>query len=136
MANQIESTVQDPRTAVTKAQGHETTRQEERYAIPPVDIYEKADALTVLADLPGVPPEGLSIDVENGILTIEGKVSAGDTGMLLGQEFDLTSFFRQFRVAETIDTDKIRATLKDGVLNLTLPKAERAKPRKIAVQVT
>lgn len=134
MANDIEKTVQEPGTEVVRGQPRELTRQETRYAIPPVDIYEKEDALTVLADLPGVSPNGLTVRVEHGILTIEGRVEAGETGNLLGREFDLTSFYRQFRVAETIDTEKIRASLKNGVLHLTLPKMERAKPRQIPVE--
>ncbi len=112
----------------------ELTRQEERYAIPPVDIYEKEDGLTVLADLPGVTSEGLSVNVENGILTIEGKVERQAAKDMISREFDLTSFYRQFRISETIDTEKIKATLKNGVLTLLLPKVEKAKPRQIPIQ--
>lgn len=134
MANEIEKTVQEPGADVARTQGREVTRQEERYAMPPVDIYENEDALTVLADLPGVSASGLNVNVDQGVLTIEGRVDAGDAGDLLRQEFDLTSFYRQFRIAETIDTEKIRASLKNGVLHLTLPKVERARPRKIPVE--
>ena len=133
MANEIEKTVQEPGTEMASSQGREVTRQEERYATPPVDIYENEEGLVVLADLPGVAPDGLSINVDQGVLTIEGKVDAGEVGALLGQEFDLTSFYRQFRVAETIDTEKIQASLKNGVLHLNLPKMEKAKPRQIPV---
>ncbi|MBI5014974.1 MAG: Hsp20/alpha crystallin family protein [Deltaproteobacteria bacterium] len=134
MANAIENTVQEARAEPVRLSEQELTRQEERYAAPPVDIYETEEGLTVLADLPGVSPSGLSIHVERGILTIEGKIDAGSRGALLSHEFDLTSFYRQFRVAETIDTEKIRATLKHGVLHLALPKLEKAKPRQIPVQ--
>jgi HSP20 family molecular chaperone IbpA len=136
MTNDIERTVAEPEKGAVPAQERELTRQEERYAVPPVDIYEKEDALTVLADLPGVAPEGLSVHVEQGILTIEGKVEAPDAAHLLAQEFELTSFYRQFRIAETIDSEKIRAAMKNGVLHLTLPKAEKAKPRRIPVETT
>lgn len=134
MANEIEKTVQEPATRAARGRDRELTRQDERFATPPVDIYEKEDALTVLADLPGVGPDGLAIRVEQGVLTIEGRVGATDTGALIGQEFELISFYRQFRIAETIDTEKIRASLKNGVLQLTLPKVERAKPRQIPVE--
>jgi HSP20 family molecular chaperone IbpA len=134
MTSDIENTVQTAETEVAAPQGRELTRQDERYAAPPVDIYEKEDALTVLADLPGVPPEGLSIGVENGILTIEGKAEGVEPGGLLGQEFYLTSFYRQFRIAETIDAENIRASLRNGVLHLTLPKMEKVKPRQIPVE--
>jgi len=135
MASDIEKTVQEPGTEVDRGTEREVTRQSERYAIPPVDIYEKQDALTVLADLPGVAAEGLSVHVDQGVLTLEGKVGPVDEGgTVLLREFDLTSFYRQFRIAETIDTEKIRAALKNGVLYLTLPKVERAKPRQIPVE--
>jgi HSP20 family protein len=134
MAIDIEKIVAEPEKGVARAQEREVTRQEERYAVPPVDIYEKEDALTVLADLPGVSPEGLNVHVDQGVLTLEGRVDPGDAGTLLLQEFDLTSFYRQFRVAETIDTEKIRASMKNGVLHLTLPKVEKAKPRQIPVE--
>jgi len=127
--NNIETTV--PEAAGPGPASQEVTRQLERYAVPPVDIYEEGDALVVLADLPGVPKDGLSIQVEKGILTIEGRVERDTPGQLLRQEFALTSFFRQFRLTETVDTEKIRASLKNGVLRLDLPKAEAAKPRKI-----
>ncbi|HSH71045.1 MAG TPA: Hsp20/alpha crystallin family protein [Deferrisomatales bacterium] len=133
MAHDIEKTVQEPGTDVARSKDRELTRQQERYASPPVDIFEKEDALTVLADLPGVAAAGLSVHVEQGVLTIEGKVDAGASGDLLLQEFDLTSFYRQFRIAETIDTEKISAALHHGVLHLTLPKGEKAKPRQIPV---
>lgn len=135
MANEIEKTLQEPETDVARTQGREVTRQQERYAVPPVDIYEDQDALIVLADLPGVSAAGLNVHVDQGILTIEGKVDTADAGDLLMQEFDLTSFYRQFRIAETIDTEKIRASLKNGVLHLTLPKVEKARPRQIPVEV-
>jgi HSP20 family molecular chaperone IbpA len=144
MTHDIENTVQEagaevagPEVAgpeVAGPQVRELTRQAERYAIPPVDIYEKEDALTVLADLPGVPPEGLTIGVDNGILTIEGKAEGVDPGGLLTQEYYLTSFYRQFRIAETIDVENINASLRNGVLHLTLPKMEQAKPRQIPVE--
>lgn len=134
MKSDIEKTVQEPGSDVAKVADREVTRQEERYAIPPVDIYEKPEALTVLADLPGVSSGGLKINVENGVLTLEGKVDAGGAGCQLLQEFDLTSYYRQFRIAEIIDTEKIRASLKNGVLHLTLPKSAKAAPRQIPVE--
>jgi HSP20 family protein len=130
--NNIERTV--PETTGTTAVAQEGTRQMERYAIPPVDIYETDEVLVVLADLPGVPKEGLSVQVEKGILTIEGRVERDTPGNLLRREFALTSFFRQFRLTETVDSEKIRASLKNGVLRLDLPKAEAAKPRRIPLE--
>ncbi len=128
----VERTVPETTPAATPAQ--EVTRQPERYAVPLVDIYEEQDKLVVLADLPGVRKEGLSVQVEQGILTIEGKVERDTPGTVLSREFTLVPFFRQFRITEAIDTEKIRASLKNGVLRLELPKAEAAKPRKIPVE--
>ena len=139
MTHDIENTVQEAGAEaagpeVDGPQVRELTRQAERFAIPPVDIYDKEDALTVLADLPGVPPEGLSIGVDNGILTIEGRAEGVDPSGLLTQEYYLTSFYRQFRIAETIDVENISASLRNGVLYLTLPKMEQTKPRQIPVE--
>jgi len=111
----------------------EQTRQNELYAIPPVDIYEKDGVITVLADLPGVRPDGLSINLDNHVLTIEGK-TAMETGDFLLKEYDLTSFYRQFRVTEEINQDAIRAVLKNGVLTLTMPLRAKPKPFQIKVE--
>ena len=129
----IEKTV--PANVGEETAGREVTRQPERFAVPPVDIYETEDGLVVLADLPGVAKEGLSVQVEQGILTIEGRQQPGNSGDLLHREFSLAPFFRQFRIAEQIDTARIRAALKNGVLTLELPKAEAAKPRQIPIDV-
>lgn len=136
MSDAIERTVAEGGSETAPSAGQEVTRQQERYAVPPVDIYEKEDALTVIADLPGVSAAGLSVHVEQGVLTISGKVDVGPAADQLRREFELTSFYRQFRISETIDTEKIRAALKDGVLHLTLPKVERAKPRQIPVEAS
>ncbi len=130
--NAVERTVAE--TAPATAAGQEVTRQPQRYAVPLVDIYEEDDKLVVLADLPGVKKDGLSIQVEQGILTIDGRVERDTPGRVLVREFTLTPFFRQFRITEAIDTERIRASLKNGVLRLELPKAEEAKPRKIPVE--
>ena len=131
----VEKTVPEtPATAAATAPAEEVTRQPERYAVPLVDIYEEEDKLVVLADLPGVKRDGLSVQVEQGILTIEGRVQRDTPGTVLTREFTLVPFFRQFRITEAIDTEKIRASLKNGVLRLELPKAEAARPRKIPVE--
>jgi HSP20 family molecular chaperone IbpA len=114
---------------------HEGTRAQEQYISPPVDIYEDKDGLTVVADLPGVSKDNLDIQVKNDILTIQARTQHGIPGNPIYREFGLVNFFRQFRLADTVDTSKIQAELKHGVLTLRLPKAEEAKPRKIDVQI-
>ena len=128
----IEKTV--PEASHETRPAHEVTRQPDRYAVPPVDIYEEADKLVVFADLPGVKKESLSVQVEQGVLTIDGRVEQDIPGSLLRREFTLGNFYRQFRITQAIDTSQIRASLKDGVLCLELSKAEEAKPRRIPLE--
>ncbi len=105
----------------------------EPYVVPPVDISETEKSFVVLADMPGVQSDGLDIHVEHDRLTIRGRVSREQRGAPQHQEFVLHDYYRAFTVAEDIDSDKISATLRDGVLRLELPKAPRAQVRKIAV---
>jgi HSP20 family molecular chaperone IbpA len=99
-----------------------------------VDIYEEGESLIVVADLPGVRKEDLEVKVEQGVLTIEGRIDRDTPGHVLRREFAFVPFFRQFRLTETVDTTRIKASLKNGVVRLELPKAEAAKPRKIAIE--
>jgi HSP20 family protein len=99
-----------------------------------VDIYETEKELTLLADLPGVDPKGLEIDLRDDTLTILGKTDAEDEERrYLVREYGVGNFQRQFTLSEVIDQEKISAKLINGVLTLVLPKVEKAKPRKIAV---
>ena len=119
-----------------EAPAREETCSQEAYVTPPVDIYETPEGLTVLADLPGVPKDGLDVRVENNLLTIRGKTSYSPPGEFAYREYDLVNFFRQFELNERVDQQKISAELKNGVLTLNLPKAEEAKPRKIDIRVS
>ena len=103
--------------------GAERTKSEPVYT-PAVDIYETEDALVLLADLPGVSREDLTINLEDEVLTIEGsaKPSAAPGEKLLN-EYVSGTFYRQFTVSEAIDREKIDAKLKNGVLELVLPKS-------------
>jgi HSP20 family protein len=127
-----ESTVATPE--VQKPSTTEHTRHQERYVAPPVDIYEAEEGLVVLADLPGVVREALDVRVEQNQLTIRGQARHGFSGKAIYQEYILVNFFRQFTLSDNVDQRHITAELKNGVLTLTLPKAEEAKPRQIAVQ--
>jgi HSP20 family molecular chaperone IbpA len=113
----------------------ESTRNQERYITPPVDIYETPDGLVVMADLPGVTKDALDVRVDNNILTLRGIARHPRTGDVVHREYELINFFRQFELGEKINQGKISAELKHGVLTLNLPKAEEAKPRRIDVQV-
>jgi len=103
---------------------------------PQVDIFETEKELTLLADIPGVTSDKLNIDLRDNILTITGDVapsaSSGEEDVLI--EYETGRFFRQFNLSEVIDQNKIDAKLGDGVLRLTLPKVEKATPRKISIK--
>jgi HSP20 family protein len=117
------------------ATGREGTRAQERYIQPPVDIYETPEGLVLLADLPGVAPSDLTIRLEENILTIQGKAKHAVASEPIYREFELAHFFRQFELNDQVDQGKIAARLNHGVLTLELPRAEKAKPRQISVQV-
>jgi HSP20 family protein len=117
------------------AEAREETRSNERYLRPAVDITEKEDCLTIIADLPGVRKENLEIGIDKGILTIEGQVDPGAPGNEVYREFELMSYYRQFQLPEAIDQDTTQAEFVNGVLTLRLYKAEAAKPKRIEVRV-
>jgi HSP20 family molecular chaperone IbpA len=120
---------------VQKSAMTESTRNQERYVAPPVDIYETRDGLVVLADLPGVAQEALDVRVDHNVLTIRGHARHGVPGEAVYREYELVNFFRQFELSDKVDQSQITADLKSGVLTLHLPKAQEAKPRQIEVQV-
>jgi HSP20 family molecular chaperone IbpA len=100
-----------------------------------VDILENEHELVVLADMPGVESSNVDIDLRENRLTIIGRVNpeAGEKEVPLYKEFEWGDFYRQFNVSNVIDQTKITARMEDGVLRLTLPKAEKLKPQKIRV---
>ncbi len=105
--------------------------------MPAVDVLEESDTVRIAAELPGVKPEDVKISLENGVLTICGQkhqVAEEKTERVHRYERTYGSFERSFRVPESVDADKIRAGFENGVLTVTLPKVERAKPRQIPVE--
>jgi len=105
---------------------------------PAVDIFENEHELVVKADLPDVKPEELDIRVENNILTIRGErkfEKKVDEKNYLRVERSYGSFARSFSLANTVNSEAIKADYKDGVLTLTIPKREEAKPKQIKVSV-
>ena len=117
------------------SQGGNGARQP--YLVPPVDVFENEQGITLLADLPGVTKEGLGVRVDGDNLLIEGQVqSAGPENLqLVYGEAQYAAYRRQFTLSRELDASRIEAQLKDGVLQLTIPKAEEAKPRRIEVNV-
>jgi len=101
---------------------------------PRVDVLETDDALLLYADLPGVKQEDLSLTCKGDELVLSAPCAPRNVGKKrLYAEYGVGDFYRAFRIAEGVDTGKIEATLVDGVLTVRLPKAERAKPKRIAV---
>lgn len=102
---------------------------------PDVDIFENERQIILLADMPGVAPEDVQIDLNENVLAISGGVKpiegADEADVLI--EFEIGRYYRQFTLSDVIDQSKIAAKLEEGVLRLTLPKAEKAIPRQIAV---
>jgi len=105
--------------------------------LPPVDIFEDAGGITLCADLPGVGREDLTIGVDGRNLTIEAPLKLGEANSLtpVYAEVRANHFRRSFELSGDLDTAKIDAGLRDGVLTLRIPKLEQAKPRRIDVRV-
>jgi HSP20 family molecular chaperone IbpA len=129
------------RFSMDKAQ--EIAKQEEKNiektreiyeATPAVDIYENEDEILVHADMPGVVKEDISVDIDNGTLSISGVRKLETDGAAAYEEFMDVEYIRSFSVPQTIDVEKVEAELKNGVLRLHLPKSETAKPRQIEIK--
>jgi HSP20 family protein len=107
-----------------------------RIFLPTADIYETQDALSVVLEMPGVEKNNVDVRVEDGVLKVEGRLDFSKYQGLqpLYTEYNVGHYSRSFRLSSKIDHSKIRAELKDGVLTLTLPKIEEAKPRTIQIK--
>ena len=118
-----------------KVERRETTRPG-AYFQPAVDIFETPEELVLVADMPGVPPDAVDVDLDGDQLTIEGRVRRDDYEGLkpLHVEYGVGGFYRRFTLGEMIDREAIKAQLKNGVLVLKLPKAEHARARRINVE--
>lgn len=112
----------------------EPTRAGRTY-VPDVDIYETENDLKLWADMPGVDEKSIDIRLAEGVLTISGEVSVQEYEELtpLYTEYNIGNYFRQFALSKDIDADRIQARMNSGVLEIDLPKAEAAKPRRIEV---
>jgi len=113
----------------------ERTRNRKVY-VPKVDIYETREAMVLIADMPGVDEQSVDITLEKNILTITGNVEAPiyDGKTLAYAEYDTGDYQRAFTISDEVDRERITAMVKNGVLRLTLPKAEKAKVKKIAIK--
>ena len=106
-----------------------------RAYVPVTDIVETDAALVLALEMPGVDRDSVNVELENGVLTIEGRIDFAKYEGLspVYTEYNVGNYARSFELSNDFDQDRISAELKDGVMMLTLPKAEKAKPRKIKV---
>jgi HSP20 family molecular chaperone IbpA len=118
----------------------EVERQQEatvpaRAFLPSTDIFESDDVLTIVMEMPGVGREDVDVNVENGVLRVEGRLDFSKyEGMQpVYTEYNIGHYRRSFSLSSKVDQDRISAQMQDGVLTLLLPKAEEAKPRRISV---
>lgn len=105
--------------------------------LPRVDVFENKDGILLLADMPGVPKDKLELRVENDTLLIEGEIvpDTPENMEAVYAEVHLSRYRRAFSLSSELDTSRIDAQLRDGVLNLRIPKQTHAQPRKIEVKV-
>ncbi len=131
----------DTRTTFQKREAERVNNIERTRAgnvyLPAVDIYETENEIVLLSDMPGVDESSIDVTVDHDVLTIQAKaapVQFEGYNLAYG-EYGFGDYLRSFTLGETIDREKIHASYKNGVLELHLPKAEPAKPKKINVQV-
>ncbi len=131
MNNEVQTT-----SSSSPAANDAREQAQQRYVIPPVDVYENEASITLLADLPGVPRDQLHVRVDGDTLFLEATaVTSGPENMeLVYGEAQYAAYRRQFTLSRELDTSRIEAQLRDGVLRLTIPKAEEARPRRIQIQ--
>jgi HSP20 family protein len=124
---------------ITKKEAAEVTGPEATrggvYYTPRVDIYETADEVVLLGDLPGAQPQDLDIRFDKGELSLHGKVPPRQApAEYLLEEYGVGDFYRSFTISPEVDPGKIAAEFRDGVLTVHLPKQEKVRPRRIAVK--
>jgi len=136
MNSQVQTSQSQLPEKQNEAASRELASRDQPYVVPPVDVFESESAITVLADLPGATRDRLGVRVDGDTLLIEASAStASPEGMeLVYGEAQYPSYRRQFTLSHELNPEGIEASLKDGVLRLTIPRSEEAKPRRIEVR--
>ncbi len=132
----LEAPAQDRKSQADTRQGSQATPElarSSRTIAPPVDIFETDTAYVVLADMPGVDPDELEVIAERGELLIRGRAQP-PASVPDYQEFELGTYQRQFAMTEDLDTERVSATLREGVLRLEIQKSAKVQPKKIPVR--
>jgi HSP20 family molecular chaperone IbpA len=106
-----------------------------RFYVPPTDVYETEDALTVVLEMPGVDRKDIEIELKEGVLRVEGRIDFSKYGGMepVYTEYNVGHYGRSFALSDRVDQERIPAQLEDGVLTLTLPKTAQARPRRITI---
>ncbi len=127
----------EAKDVTSRATGAIPQRESELVLRPAIDIYEDAEGITLLADMPGVSRERLNLEVDSEALTIEGDavIEAPEGMEALYADVRSTRYRRSFALSGELDADAIKASLRDGVLNVHIPKRAEVRPRKIEVHV-
>jgi HSP20 family molecular chaperone IbpA len=131
-------TTQQQQTINTEAQTKTITRPQSQTVLrPDVDVHENDHYITLYAELPGVNQDDLSISIDKNNLILEATatIDAPDNIKVVYSEFQIAHFKRNFSLSNELDTDNVEAKLANGILELTIPKKEITKPRKIEVNV-
>ena len=105
-----------------------------RAVAPRFDVYETEAGFVLVADMPGVRPEGLEVVAEREVLTIRGRVTRAEPAPE-HQEYELVDYFQTLALTEDLDANGVSASLKDGVLRVTIPKSPTVKPKKIQIRI-
>ena len=107
-------------------------------AYPKVNVYEYDDKISIVAEIPGLDKKNVTVDVEDGVLTISGDKHGFDDsgGKCITRELKQSSFKRSFNLGEHLDGDKVGASFKDGMLSISIPKKEPEKPKKNFVKIS
>jgi len=123
------------KTEIAKRDERNREKARALYEIAPaVDIFENDNEILLHADMPGVEKKDLSVNIDNGTLSLSGIRRLQTKGTATWEEFGNAEYIRRFSVPPTIDVERVEAELKEGVLKLHLPKSEAAKPRRIEIK--
>lgn len=126
----------DTKEIVEQKEGQVERNREKPAVVPVVDIYENDEEILLFADMPGVAKENITVNIDNGKLSLSGVRKMETAGAAAWEEFGEVEYQRIFSVPQTIDVEKINAELREGVLRLHLPKSEAAKPRQIEIKTS
>ena len=131
MADKQELEVQQKREVDAPREATRPTRA----FVPSADIYESENALTIVLEMPGVSKDNVEVNIEDGVLTVEGRIDFAKYDGLqpVYSEYNVGPYRRSFQISNQVDHSKIAAQMRDGIMNLELPKAETAKARRVQV---